>query len=135
MPDQKQPSENVIHLNEGRETRGAEKATAALRAELNQTRTLGSVPQAELELLGNEALGDTGQSRSVRYLLFLLTGADDPTGFAGEGLLEMRPLDRKLADAFLKILEWWCGPTKSDQPLYDVLQMLEKQFSTSEPKR
>ncbi len=90
------------------------------------------VPQAELDLLEQVALGDTGQSRSVRHLLFLLPGAADPTGFRGDGLLELRPLDRALADAFLKVLDWWRGPTRSDEPLYAVLRRIEAALEPQE---
>ncbi len=86
------------------------------------------LPQAELELLKRVALGETGQSRSVRYLLFLLSGAKEPGGFAGNGLLELRALDAQLAEAFLKIIDWWRGPTKTDAPLYEVLDTIEGTF-------
>lgn len=108
------------------------KAAAAIRAELSRPPV--AVPQEELDLLARVALGDTGQSRTCRYLLCLLVGADDPTGFKGEGLLEMRTLDRKLAEAFLKILDWWRGPTKSDLPVYDVFRRIEQQFPPKKAK-
>lgn len=101
-------------------------ALAQLKAALRQP--VPPVPQAEIDLLAEVARGDTGQSRTCRYLLALLVGAKDPTVFEGQGLLEMRTLDRKLADAFLKILDWWRGPTKSDQPLYDALKTIEARF-------
>jgi len=107
-----------------------EKAQALAKLKAVLRRPLPAVPQAELDLLANVARGDTGQSRTSRYLLFLLVGAKDPTGFEGEGLLEMRTLDSRLADAFLKIADWWRGPTKSDQPLYVILADLEKRFAS-----
>jgi len=112
------------------EKRETAKAVAAVRAELGRPQT--PVPQEELDLLEKVSLGDTGQSRTCRYLLCLLVGAEDPTGFKGEGLLEMRTLDRKLADAYLKVLDWWRGPTKSDAPFYDVLRKLEAAYPTPE---
>lgn len=116
----------VIDLRAATERRDTERVAALIRAELNRPRT--PVPQAELDFLEQVALGDTGQSRSVRYLLFLLPGYQDPTGFRGHGLLEMRPLDRKLAEAFLKVLAWWRGPTESDEPLYGALSRIEAAF-------
>lgn len=105
---------------------GRKSALSILRAALG--RPLTPVPQEELDLLADAALGDTGQSRTCRYLLFLLPGQNDPTGFEGQGLLEMRTLDRALVDAFLTVLNWWRGPTKSDLPLYEVLQRIENAF-------
>jgi hypothetical protein len=108
------------------EKRETAKTVAAIRSELDRPQT--PAPYAALELLEKAALGNTGQSRSCRYLLFLLPGAEDPTGFKGEGLLEMRTLDRALADAFLEVINWWRGPTESDELLYAVLQRIEKAF-------
>ncbi len=104
-------------------------AIAAVHAELTRPRM--PVPEAELDLLSKAALGDTGQSRTCRYLLCLLAGADDPTGFKGAGLLEMRTLDRNLADAYLRVLDWWRGPTKSDESLYAVLRRIEEAFAST----
>lgn len=131
-PEQNPAAGKVIDLDATLPKNATEEVAALVRAEIRLPQT--PVPQAELDLLEDVALGNTGQSRSVRYLLFLLPGAADPTGFKGEGLLEMRPLDRRLAEAFLKVLDWWRGPTKSDQPLYDVLRKLEMQFAPGEPK-
>lgn len=116
----------VIDLAKAVERRETEKALAAIHSELVRPKT--PVPEEELALLQKAALGDTGQSRTCRYLLCLLVGAREPTGFEGEGLLELRSLDRKLADAYLKVLDWWLGPTLSDQPLYDVLRKIEDAF-------
>lgn len=44
-----------------------------------------------------------------------------------QGLREMRMLDRKLSDAFLKVLDWW-RERETDQPLYDILAELERDF-------
>jgi hypothetical protein len=129
----RKPTESKIiclDANEERAKRETEKAASRLRAELNRLQT--PVPQDELDRLRQAALGDTGQSRTCRYLLCLLVGADNPTGFKGEGLLELRTLDRKLAEAFLKILDWWRDPTRSDQPIYDILRNLEIAFGSRE---
>ena len=123
-----QPDTKIIRIDLAKDyaRRETEKAVDRISAELNRPQT--PVPQDELDLLCKVALGDTGQSRSSRRLLFLLPGADDPTGFKGEGLLELRALDRKLSEALLTVLAWWRGPTKSDEPLYAVLQKLEEAF-------
>ena len=115
-----------IDLAEDNARREAEEAAHTLLSEVS--RPQAPVPEAELARLCEVALGDTGQSRSCRYLLFLLPGLPDPTGFQGEGLLELRALDRKLSEALLTVLAWWRGPTKSDEPLYAVLQKLEETF-------
>lgn len=132
MPKPSDPKVIRLDANKEHARRETEKAVSALRAELNRPQT--PVPQDELDSLYEVALGDTGQSRTCRYLLCLLVGADDPTGFKGEGLLEMRTLDRKLANAFLKVLDWWRGPTKSDQPFYDILRKLETAFAPNAEK-
>ena len=103
-------------------------AISEFSGEVNQT----FVPQDELDLLCKAALGVTGQSRTCRYLLFLLVGTEEPTGLQGEGLVEMRAIDRKLADAFLRVVEWWRGPTASATPLYDVLRAIEDRFDPRE---
>ena len=87
------------------------------------------LPQRELDLLAEAALGNTRQSRICQFLLFALAGEKDPSGFEGQGFLELRALDRSLSDAFLTVLHWWRGPTQSDQPLYDVLQRLRNSAS------
>ena len=126
MPDSHDPKIIRIDPAEDNARREAEEVAKRLLAEFSRPQT--PVPQAELDLLCEAALGDTGQSRTCRYLLFLLPGLPDPTDFKGEGLLEMRTLDRKLADSFLKALDWWRGPTKNDEPLYAILRKLEKAF-------
>jgi hypothetical protein len=129
MADRKLPHRVITGTNF---SRSGTDPMQALQEESGRART--PVPEDELQLLAKAALGDTGQSRSVRYLLFLLPGSEDPTGFKGQGLIELRPLDRKLADAFLKVLDWWRGPTESELPLYEVLEELERQFAASKPK-
>lgn len=127
------PASKVIDLGETLARHTGEETAAQIRAALSRPQT--PVPQAELDLLERVALGDTGQSRSVRYLLFLLPGAQDPAGFKGEGLLELRALDRALADAFLKVLDWWRGPTRSDEPLHRALARIEAAFPAREDNR
>ena len=126
--DNEPKSPKLIDLEETLARHRAEAAAALIQAEFS--RPLPPVPEAELDLLEKIALGDTGQSRSVRHLLFLLPGAQ--ASFPGDGLLELRALDRKLSDAFLKVLDWWRGPTQSDEPLYRVLKRLEAEFSPPE---
>ena len=136
MPDPSQRApDKITHVDLMQEPtkEQTKQAVAELSAALRRPST--PVPQVELDLLCEVALGDTGQSRTCRYLFSLLVGADDPTGFKGEGLLEMRTLDRNFADAFLKILDWWRGPTKSDKPLYDILRKLERRFGQATPEK
>jgi hypothetical protein len=95
----------------------------ALFRELN--RPLMPTPLEALARLEMVAVRDTGQSRVVRYLLFLLVGVREPTGFEGEGLLELRALDRNLSDAYLLVAAWWRGPIKCDDSLYAVLRNVE----------
>ena len=113
-----------IEAAEGFARRETDRTVAALASELNRPAIL--VPQSDLDLLRRAALGNTDQSRACRYLLFLLAGLPEPGGSTGQGLIELRILDRKLADTFLEVLYWWRGPTKSDQPLYDVLEEVER---------
>ena len=86
------------------------------------------VPEAALDCLVEAALGDTGQSQVCRWFLFWIAGLDDPTGFKGEGALELRRLDSGLKEKALEILAWWTGPTQSDTPLYSRLERLEQRF-------
>ncbi len=89
---------------------------------------LPPAPEQSLKALHEAACGDTGGSQAARNFLFWLAGRPDPTGFVGDGGLELRRLDRQLKDAALDVLRWWSGPTKSDQPLYDVLARLRARF-------
>jgi len=131
--DRKGGPGRVIDLGETTARKDTKRIAALIGAELNRPQT--PVPQAELDLLEHVALDNTGQSRSVRYLLFLLPGAADPTGFKGDGLLELRVLDLALVDAFLNVLDRWRGPTRSDQPLYLALGRIEGAFHRQEPNR
>ena len=87
-----------------------------------------TVPTESLELLHKTACGDTGGSQAARSFLFGLTGVADPTGFRGEGALELRRLDAPHKKAALEVLTWWTGSTETDQPLYDILDSLIERF-------
>jgi hypothetical protein len=89
---------------------------------------LPPVPEESLRLLYEAACMDTGGSQAARNFLFWLAGQPDPTGFVGYGGLELRRLDRPLKSAALEVLAWWTGPTKSDQPLYELLRKLRARF-------
>ena len=88
------------------------------------------VPEEALRLLHETAQHDTGGSQAARYFLFWLAGEPDPTGFQGDGGLELRRLDKARREAALQILTWWGGPTRSDEPLYLVLRALQEQWGT-----
>lgn len=90
------------------------------------------VPAQALQVLYETACADTGGSQAARSFLFWLAGRPDPTGFAGSGGLELRRLDRERKHAALEVLGWWSGPTKSDEPLYDILRQLRQQFATGD---
>lgn len=88
------------------------------------------VPEVSLKLLYEAACHDTGGSQAVRSFLFWLAGKPEPTGFEGNGGLELRRLDRQLKTAAFDVLGWWAGPTRSDEPLYAVLRQLRDRFSS-----
>ena len=88
------------------------------------------VPEESLHLLYEAACCDTGGSQAARNFLFWLAGMPDPTGFVGDGGLEFRRLDRQLKSAALEVLGWWAGPTRSDAPLYEILEKLRLRFAT-----
>lgn len=89
------------------------------------------VPEQALSLLASVAASDTGQSQATRNFLFWLAGEKDPTGFAGQGGLELRRLDREIKEAAHAVLKWWGGVTRSDEPLYRVLSRLRDQFEVT----
>ena len=89
-------------------------------------------PEESLRLLYEAACHDTGGSQAARNFLFWLPGQPDPTGFIGDGGLELRRLDGQLKNAALQVLAWWAGPTKSDRPLYNVLGKLRERFTPKE---
>jgi hypothetical protein len=86
------------------------------------------VPDESLRLLHDAACMDTGGSQAARNFLFWLAGQPDPTGFKGCGGIELRRLDHQLKAAAFEVLQWWAGPTKSDEPLYLVLRSLHDRF-------
>ncbi|MCB1100068.1 MAG: hypothetical protein KDN22_31175 [Verrucomicrobiae bacterium] len=82
---------------------------------------LSGVPTEALELLKGTALGNTGSSQAARSLLFWLDGQHDPTGYRGDGALELRRLDEPHRAAALKVLDWWTtAERETDQPLREV---------------
>jgi hypothetical protein len=85
-------------------------------------------PVAALKSLFYAACLDTGGSQAARNFLFWLAGRSDPTGYEGNGGIELRRLDRELKEASLDVLRWWSGPTASDEPLYEVLRELRARF-------
>jgi len=89
-------------------------------------------PEAALNMLYEAACQDSGGSQAARNFLFWLAGQPDPTGFVGDGGIELRRLDGQLKKAAFQAIEWWAGPTQSDQPLYDVLGKLRRRFSAQE---
>ena len=86
------------------------------------------VPVDALELLKRTAFGDTGGSQAARYFLFWAVGRDDPTGYRGDGISELRRLDGAHTKAALSVLNWMTGPIESNQPLHDVLDALQARF-------
>lgn len=52
------------------------------------------VPTDALDRLKRAAYGDTGGSQAARYFLFWCVGQDDPTGYKGQGALELAALIR-----------------------------------------
>ena len=87
------------------------------------------VPHEALRQLHDAAMQDTGSSQACRNFLFWLAGQPDPTGYRGDGGLELRRLDGALRSAAIEVLSWWASPTKTDQPLHEILARLREQFS------
>ena len=86
------------------------------------------VPHEALRQLHDAAQQDTGGSQACRNFLFWLDGQPDPTGYRGDGGLELRRLDGALQSAAFEVLTWWASPTKSDQPLHEMLVRLRERF-------
>ncbi|MCI0541134.1 MAG: hypothetical protein L0Z50_38520 [Verrucomicrobiales bacterium] len=106
------------------------KQEAEMRAQLRKAMLPPPpTPTEALTLLFVAACSDTGGSQAARNFLFWLPGLPDPTGFKGDGGLELRRLDGKHKAAALEVLSWWAGPTKSDQPLYEILDKLHDRFA------
>lgn len=87
------------------------------------------LPEQSLRVLYEAACHDTGGSQAARNFLFWLAGQPDPTGFVGDGGIELRRLDCQLKEAAFQVIQWWAGPTQSDKPLYDVLDKLRARFA------
>jgi len=90
------------------------------------------VPLEALALLHRTAAGDTGGSVAARTFLFWLVGRADPAGMGTDGALELRRLDARHREAALAVLTWWTGPTRTDQPVYDILEDLACRFPALE---
>lgn len=90
------------------------------------------VPSEALALLHETATGDTGGSVAARTFLFWLVGRSDPAGQGTDGALELRRLDTRHREAALVVLTWWTGPTRSDQPVYDILEDLARRVPALE---
>ena len=93
-----------------------------------------AAPTEALELLKKTAFADTGGSQAARSFLFWLAGQIDPTGYRGDGGMEIRRFDERHRRAALAVLDWWTGSRKSDQPLYDILDELLVRFEPAQPK-
>jgi hypothetical protein len=103
---------------------------SAILGELRRSMRRPPPPPLEaLSLLYEAACGDTGGSQAARSFLFWLDGIDDPTGYRGDGGVELRRLDAKLKQAAIEVVTWWAGPTQSDDPLFHVLARLLTRFN------
>jgi hypothetical protein len=118
-----------IFLNEPTQAQ-TDSALAELERALRMP--LPAVPEESLRFLYEAACQDSGGSQAARNFLFWLAGQPDPTGFVGDGGIELRRLDEQRKKAALQVVEWWAGPTKSDQPLYDILRKLRARFAPKE---
>ncbi len=111
-----------------------ENTQAARNAALGDLKRLVAPPQdcpvEALKTLYYAACHDTGGSQAARNFLFWLAGRPDPTGYKGNGGIELRRLDRELKQACLEVFRWWSGPTASDEPLYALLRELGARFGT-----
>jgi hypothetical protein len=110
----------------------SEEKTAVLAQLRKAIRPPSPPPTEALNLLFEAARHDTDGSQAARNFLFWLAGLPDPTGFDGEGGLELRRLDGEHKAAALEVLGWWAGPTQSDQPLHEILRKLTGRFSRDE---
>src|ERR1022692_3620454 len=64
------------------------------------------VPEESLGLLYEAACRDTGGSQAARSFLFWLAGQPDPTGYVGDGGIELRRFDYELKKAAIQVMEW-----------------------------
>ncbi len=123
-------SNNSILFRDGQTPAETEAALAELTRALRMPPPLA--PEESLHLLYEAACQDSGGSQAARNFLFWLAGQPDPTGFVGDGGIELRRLDHQLKQAAFQIIEWWAGPTQNDKPLYDVLGKLRRRFAAQE---
>ena len=65
----------------------------------------------------------------ARAFLFWLGGLPNPTGFFGEGGLELRRFDPRHINAAVEVFTWWISGVERDDPLFDILDRLERQFA------
>lgn len=87
-------------------------------------------PVDALNLLFATACRHSGASQAARYFFFWLEGFQDPTGYVGDGGIELRRLDTKHKKAVLEILTWWTGPIDSEDPLHHVVARLLKHLDS-----
>ena len=123
-------SNNPILFSHEQTPAETEAAVAELKRVLRMPRP--PVPEESLHLLYETACQDTGGSQAARSFLFWLAGQPDPTGYAGDGGIELRRFDQELKKAAFQVMEWWADPTKSDNPLYEVLGKLRERFAREE---
>jgi hypothetical protein len=92
------------------------------------------IPEESLRILYEAACQDTSGGLAARSFLFWLVGERDPSGFRGRGALELRRFDRKLRLSAMEVFTWWVWPTKSDQPLNDLVGRLAIRFASPPPE-
>jgi hypothetical protein len=124
---------NTTHLKTDTDDEAERAATLAELKHLFR-RPTAPVPTESLQRLFDAACQDTGGSQAARNFLFWLAGQPDPTGYTGHGGIELRRLDGQLKESALQVLTWWSGPTKSDQPLYEILRRLNSRFDSADTK-
>lgn len=90
------------------------------------------VPTDALDRLKRAAYGDTGGSQAARYFLFWCVGQDDPTGYKGQGALELGRLDHALTKDAVVVLQWLTRNPYSYEPIHSVLDDLRASFRPAE---
>lgn len=106
-----------------------EEEAALLEQSQNAVHSAPPAPFKAIQLLYEAACQDTVGGQAARNFLFWLNGMPDPTGFPGDGGLELRRLDGMHRKAAIEVLAWWAGPAQSDDPLCHVLAKLLSQFA------
>ena len=126
------------HLNSSNRSPSVETADPHIQSEVDAAlaefkhllpRSPLPVPEESLHLLYEAACWHTGGGQAARNFLFWLAGQSDPTGFVGDGGIELRRLDHQLKSAAFQVIAWWAGPIASDRPLYEVLRKLRARFA------